>query len=119
MIKLEFTTQMKVKQDEGVIKQSKKKRYGEMKRCFEALEEVVKRMDDAFEKWSKGKPYFGGDKIGYVDVVFGCFLGWLSVIENKYDRKVLIEEKAHNLVKWAKRFIVDCQRAYTRDWETC
>ncbi|KAI5419856.1 glutathione S-transferase U18 [Lathyrus oleraceus] len=79
----------------------------ERKPYFEVMEEVVERMEDAFEKCSKGKPFFGGDRIGYLDVAFGSFLGWLSVIENEYERKVLVEEKSPNLVKWAERFIAD------------
>lgn len=79
----------------------------ERKPFFEVMEEVVERMEDAFEKCSKGKPFFGGDRIGYLDVAFGSFLGWLSVIENEYERKVLVEEKSPNLVKWAERFIAD------------
>ncbi|CAK8561565.1 unnamed protein product [Lathyrus sativus] len=79
----------------------------ERKPYFEVMEEVVERMEDAFEKCSKGEPFYGGDRIGYLDVAFGSFLGWLSVIENEYNRKVLVEEKAPNLVKWAERFVAD------------
>ncbi|RHN43787.1 putative glutathione transferase [Medicago truncatula] len=36
----------------------------ERKPYFEVLEEVVERMEEAFDKCSKGKPFFGGDRIG-------------------------------------------------------
>ncbi|KAI4328350.1 hypothetical protein L6164_020709 [Bauhinia variegata] len=74
---------------------------------LEQMDEVVSRMEDAFGKLSKGKPFFGGDRIGFLDIAFGCFLGWLSVIENVYGRRVLVEAKAPALVKWAERFAVD------------
>lgn len=44
---------------------------------------------------------------GFLDIAFGCFLGWLSVIEQRYERKLLVEAKAPALVKWAERFVVD------------
>ncbi|KAI4328351.1 hypothetical protein L6164_020710 [Bauhinia variegata] len=74
---------------------------------LEQMDEVVLRMEDAFGKLSKGKPFFGGDRIGFLDIAFGCFLGWLSVIENVYGRKVLVEAIAPALVKWAERFAAD------------
>ena len=79
----------------------------ERKPYFEVMEGVVERMEDAFGKCSKGKDFFGGDKIGYLDIAFGSFLGWLSVIESLYGRKLLVEAKAPALVKWAERFAAD------------
>lgn len=76
----------------------------ERKPYFEVLEEVLEKMEDAFLKCSKEKPFFGGDMIGFLDIAFGCFLGWLSVIEHRYERKVLVEAKNPALVKWAERF---------------
>ncbi|CAJ1939962.1 unnamed protein product [Sphenostylis stenocarpa] len=79
----------------------------ERKPYFEVLEEVLERMEDAFWKCSKGKPFFAGDRIGFLDIAFGCFLGWLSVIEHTYERKLMVETKAPALVKWAERFAAD------------
>ncbi|XP_027346150.1 glutathione S-transferase U17-like [Abrus precatorius] len=79
----------------------------ERKPYFEVLEEVLERMEDAFGKLSKGKAFFGGDRIGFLDIAFGCFLGWVSVIEHRYERKLLVEAKAPALVKWAERFAAD------------
>ncbi|KAI9111333.1 hypothetical protein K1719_017023 [Acacia pycnantha] len=71
---------------------------------YETMDEVVWRMEDAFGKISKGKPFFGGDQIGFIDIAFGSNLGWLSVVETLYGRRFLVEEKAPSLVKWAERF---------------
>lgn len=79
----------------------------ERKPYFELMEEVIERMEDAFGKCSKGKNFFGGDVIGFLDIAFGSFLGWLSVIEHLYERKFIVEAKAPALVKWAKRFAAD------------
>ncbi|KAL2325918.1 hypothetical protein Fmac_024976 [Flemingia macrophylla] len=79
----------------------------ERKPYFEVLEEVLERMEDAFGKCSKGEPFFGGDTIGFIDIAFGSFLGWLSAVEQKFERKLLIEAKFPALVKWAERFAVD------------
>ncbi|KAK7362091.1 hypothetical protein VNO77_04191 [Canavalia gladiata] len=79
----------------------------ERKPYFEMMEEVVWRMEDTFGKCSKGKPFFGGDRIGFLDIAFGSFLGWLSVIEHRCERKLLVEAKAPSLVKWAERFAAD------------
>lgn len=38
----------------------------ERKPYFEVLEEVLERIEDAFMKCSKGKPFFGGDMIGWI-----------------------------------------------------
>ncbi|KAK7250501.1 hypothetical protein RIF29_32974 [Crotalaria pallida] len=79
----------------------------ERKPYFEVMEEVVEKVEGALEECSKRKPFFGGDRIGFLDIAFGSFLGWLSVIEHVYGRKLLIEEKAPKLVKWAERFAAD------------
>ncbi|XP_061365231.1 glutathione S-transferase U18-like [Gastrolobium bilobum] len=80
----------------------------ERKPYFEMLEEVLERIEGAFGECSKGKPFFGGDRIGFLDIAFGSFLGWLSVIEQEYyGSKLLVEAKAPSLVKWAERFAAD------------
>ncbi|KAE9607123.1 hypothetical protein Lal_00026005 [Lupinus albus] len=71
------------------------------------VEEVVERMEEVFNKQSDGKAFFGGDKIGFIDIAFGSMLSWLSVIENMSGRKVVVETKTPSLVKWAKTFAAD------------
>lgn len=75
--------------------------------ALEKLHESLALLEDAFGKCSKGKPFFSGDKIGYLDIAFGSFLGWLRVTETMNNVKVLDEAKTPSLVAWADRFCAD------------
>ncbi|KAF8378373.1 hypothetical protein HHK36_029712 [Tetracentron sinense] len=61
-------------------------------------------LEEAFEKCSKGKGYFGGEQIGYVDIVLGSFLGWTRMTEKMNGVKLIDEAKTPGLVGWAERF---------------
>lgn len=74
---------------------------------YETMDEVIRRIEDVFGKISKGKPFFGGDQIGFLDIAFGSHLGWLSVVETLCGRKFLVEAKAPSLVDWAEKFAAD------------
>ncbi|KAE8661015.1 Glutathione S-transferase U16 [Hibiscus syriacus] len=69
----------------------------------EVLEGVVV-LEEAFKKLSKGKAFFGGDNLGYVDLAVGCLLAWIKVIEELTEAKVLSEAKTPSLVAWADCF---------------
>ncbi|KAF7112917.1 hypothetical protein RHSIM_RhsimUnG0179200 [Rhododendron simsii] len=72
-----------------------------------ALEQVMEAMmllEDAFIKSGKGKDFFGGDTIGYLDIALGSFLRWLRATEKMGDVKVLDETKTPRLFGWAERF---------------
>ncbi|KAG5521089.1 hypothetical protein RHGRI_033596 [Rhododendron griersonianum] len=72
-----------------------------------ALEKVIEGLvplEDASTKCSKGKDFFGGDTIGYLDIAFGSFLGWISAIEVMANVKLLDETKTPGLFEWAKMF---------------
>ncbi|GAA0153652.1 transferase [Lithospermum erythrorhizon] len=69
-------------------------------------------MEEAFVKCSKGKPFFGGESIGYLDIAFGCGLLWFNVVERMTKLKVLDETKMPNLVVWANKF---CQHPAVKD----
>ncbi|CAL9148819.1 unnamed protein product [Musa hybrid cultivar] len=64
----------------------------------------LKLLEEAFEKLSKGKAFFGGDTIGYVDIALGSYLGWAKVIEQMTGLKLFDEEKTPLLAVWAERF---------------
>ncbi|KAA8533037.1 hypothetical protein F0562_033418 [Nyssa sinensis] len=75
-----------------------------------AIEKIVEGLvvlEEAFVKCSKGKAFFGGDSIGFLDIAFGSFLGWLKVTEKMGEMQLLSEAKTPNLVEWAERFCCD------------
>ncbi|KAL0385675.1 UNVERIFIED_CONTAM: Glutathione S-transferase U17 [Sesamum radiatum] len=62
-------------------------------------------LEEAFVKCSKGKAFFGGDNVGYLDIALGCFLGWVKVAEIIGGGKLLDESKFPGLAGWAERFL--------------
>jgi len=76
----------------------------------ELVDQVVEGLallEEAFGKYSKGKAFFGGDQIGFIDIAFGSLLGWLRVTEKVGEVKLLDEAKTPGLVKWADCFCAD------------
>ncbi|CAJ1931643.1 unnamed protein product [Sphenostylis stenocarpa] len=74
---------------------------------YEQAEEVLERLEEVLSKGSEGKAFFGGDRIGFIDIGFGSFLSWMRVIEEMNGRKLLDETKHPSLVKWAETFAAD------------
>ncbi|XP_058073851.1 glutathione S-transferase U17-like [Magnolia sinica] len=75
-----------------------------------AIEQVIdglQLLEEAFEKCSKGKEFFGGEHIGYLDIALGCYLGWLKATESMTCTKFLDSEKLPHLTGWAARFCSD------------
>ncbi|TQD70243.1 hypothetical protein C1H46_044226 [Malus baccata] len=77
------------------------------KAAVEQVAEGLAQLEEAFQKTSKGKDFFSGDKIGYLDIAFGCFLGWLRVTEKMNGVKLLDDAKIPGLAKWAEKFSAD------------
>ncbi|PPR87354.1 hypothetical protein GOBAR_AA33338 [Gossypium barbadense] len=72
-----------------------------------ALAEVVEGtvvLEGAFGELSKGKAFFGGDNIGFVDIALGSLLGWIEVIGKQCETKLVSEAKTPRLVQWAECF---------------
>ena len=81
---------------------------GEERKAFlDQVTEGLALLEEAFGKCSKGKAFFGGDRIGLLDIAFGSFLGWLKVTEKVNGVKLLDEAKTPGLVKWAEKFCAD------------
>ncbi|KAL2326058.1 hypothetical protein Fmac_025116 [Flemingia macrophylla] len=74
-------------------------------------EEKAKARDGALEslafleKEIEGKKYFGGEKIGYLDIVAGWMSHWLSVLEEVGEMELLTAERFPSLHEWSHNFI--------------
>ncbi|KAK7392950.1 hypothetical protein VNO78_21400 [Psophocarpus tetragonolobus] len=74
-------------------------------------EEKDKAIDAALEslafveKEIQGKKYFGGEKIGYLDIAAGWMCHWLSVLEELGEMELLNAERFPSLHEWSHNFI--------------
>ncbi|GAB2280358.1 Glutathione S-transferase U17 [Dionaea muscipula] len=71
------------------------------------LKEVLVLLEEAFilkSSAGEGKPFFGGDEIGYLDIALGSLLGLLRVTEKSFNVKLLEEATTPRLVSWADSF---------------
>uniref|UniRef100_A0A0E0R1M7 glutathione transferase n=1 Tax=Oryza rufipogon TaxID=4529 RepID=A0A0E0R1M7_ORYRU len=65
---------------------------------------VVEKLEGALSECSKGKPFFGGDTVGYVDVVLGGFVAWVHAIEEVFGLNQFDAAKTPLLAAWLERF---------------
>ncbi|CAI9092766.1 OLC1v1028096C1 [Oldenlandia corymbosa var. corymbosa] len=72
---------------------------------LEKMTEGLVPLEDVFLKFSNGKGFFGGDTLGYIDIVLGCYLRGINATEIHLGRKILDETKIPALAEWARRFI--------------
>ncbi|KAL8161556.1 hypothetical protein V2J09_013045 [Rumex salicifolius] len=74
--------------------------------AVEQVKEHVCLLEEAFVKTSKGKPFFSGeDNIGYLDIAFGCMLGWIGVMERMTGTLLISPDSTPHLAQWAPRFL--------------
>uniref|UniRef100_A0A803MB20 glutathione transferase n=1 Tax=Chenopodium quinoa TaxID=63459 RepID=A0A803MB20_CHEQI len=74
---------------------------------IEKVKEGLALFEDAFVKCSKGKPFFSGDKIGYLDIALGSFIGWLRAVAKMCNIVEFLNEETPNLFTWSERFCAD------------
>ncbi|KAI3714236.1 hypothetical protein L1987_72833 [Smallanthus sonchifolius] len=66
--------------------------------------EASKLLEEAFVKFSNGKAYFSGDNVGYLDVVLGCYLGWINFTEKHNEFKIINDDnRTPKLLEWTNR----------------
>ncbi|CAN4100311.1 unnamed protein product [Withania somnifera] len=66
--------------------------------------ESVQELYALIEKQIQGKKYFGGEQIGYLDLVMGWKSLWLNAMEEVGQIKLLDPEKFPSLHQWAENF---------------
>ncbi|XP_076912601.1 glutathione S-transferase U16-like isoform X2 [Bidens hawaiensis] len=76
-----------------------KRRKEELKKL---LIEGSLMLEEAFVKLSKGKTFFGGDDIGYLDVALGSFIGWFKFNGSVFGLNVIDEARTPRLTEWVK-----------------
>lgn len=69
-----------------------------------AIEAALESLEH-LEKQIEGKKFFGGEQIGYLDLVVGWIPHWLNVMEEVGGMKLLKVEKFPCLLEWGQHFI--------------
>uniref|UniRef100_A0A0E0F076 Glutathione S-transferase n=1 Tax=Oryza meridionalis TaxID=40149 RepID=A0A0E0F076_9ORYZ len=64
---------------------------------------VVETLEGALRECSKGKPFFGGDAVGYVDVALGGFVPWVQAMEELYGLRQFDAATTPLLAAWLER----------------
>lgn len=77
---------------------------GDIDEAAAQVSAALENLEEVFVKCSRGKSYFGGDSLGFLDIVLGSHLGWLKAAEQIAGVKVLDECKFPELTAWADRF---------------
>lgn len=73
----------------------------------EALKETfvaVETLEAAFKECTEGKPFFGGDSVGYLDIVLGSLIPFVYVGEARYGIKLFDSTRSPLLEAWVERF---------------
>ncbi|KAK3153138.1 hypothetical protein QOZ80_2BG0168310 [Eleusine coracana subsp. coracana] len=65
---------------------------------------AVEHMEGAFKDCSKGKPFFGGDSVGYLDITLGCLISWAHAGEKLYGFRFFDADRSPLLNAWMERF---------------
>ncbi|XP_022978282.1 glutathione S-transferase U8-like [Cucurbita maxima] len=68
-----------------------------------AVEEAGEALG-ALEKELGSRTLFGGERVGFVDVVGSVIVGWVPAIEECFGFEVLRVNKFPNLMKWSEEF---------------
>uniref|UniRef100_J3N4A9 glutathione transferase n=2 Tax=Oryza brachyantha TaxID=4533 RepID=J3N4A9_ORYBR len=77
---------------------------------------AVDALEGGLEECSKGKAFFGGDGVGYVDVVLGGLVSWVRAGDRLSGGRLFDEAKTPRLAAWLERFgELDAAKAVLQD----
>nr|CAB3495429.1 unnamed protein product [Digitaria exilis] len=65
---------------------------------------AIGQIEEALAKFFEGKAFFGGDSIGYLDIVLGSCLFWFEAMRRLFGVEIINSSKAPLLAAWAERF---------------
>ncbi|CAN6294513.1 unnamed protein product [Urochloa humidicola] len=65
---------------------------------------AVEHLEAAFKEISKGKPFFGGDSVGYLDVTLGAVVAWVHAGDKLYGFRLFDATRSPLLNAWVDRF---------------
>ncbi|KQJ97562.1 hypothetical protein BRADI_3g31880v3 [Brachypodium distachyon] len=65
---------------------------------------ALETLEGALGECSKGKAFFGGEGIGFVDIVLGGYLGWFAAIDKLMGRRLIDPARTPLLAGWEARF---------------
>ncbi|GJN19962.1 hypothetical protein PR202_gb07282 [Eleusine coracana subsp. coracana] len=71
-----------------------------LKETFAAFE----TLEAAFKECSMGKPFFGGDSVGYLDITFGGLLAFVHAAEARHGIRFVDASRCPLLANWVERF---------------
>ncbi|KAF2320270.1 hypothetical protein GH714_026551 [Hevea brasiliensis] len=80
----------------GILFKQGKEREEEIPRAMEILQHLEEEL--------KGKKFFGGEKIGLVDLALGWLAYYLGIIEEVIGLKLIDQEKFPLLLQWIQEF---------------
>jgi glutathione S-transferase len=89
----------------------------------EAMRQTVAAMDaleGGLKECSSGgggqSPFFGGDSVGYVDVLLGGMVSWVKASEPLFGAKIIDAARTPLLAAWMERFCeLDAAKAVLQD----
>ena len=86
----------------------------------EAMRQTIAAVDvleEGLKECSGGQgPFFGGDSVGYVDILLGGMVSWVKASEPLSGSKLIDAEKTPLLAAWMERFCeLDAAKAVLQD----
>ncbi|WVZ57443.1 hypothetical protein U9M48_007826 [Paspalum notatum var. saurae] len=88
----------------------------ERNEALRQMSAAVEALEGGLEDCSKGKRFFGGDSVGYVDVVLGGAASYAKAHEPLFGAKLFDAARTPRLAAWLERFCeLDAARAVLQD----